>query len=134
MSIYRVKFFKTLPNSYGKMFEVCQRTVDILSASSPDSAVKRAKRRFEQCENISDWRIHADYFQVDVLPTSTPDDVRAAAYRAIASAITIPVSASPTDGDHPDHQRRPGFVAGRRRYPSGIPAWRRPSSNLGAAR
>ena len=83
-----MKFFKTLPNSYGKMFEVCQRTVDIMSAGSPDSAVKRAKRRFEQCENISDWRIHADYFQVDVLPTSTPDDFRAAEYRAIASAIS----------------------------------------------
>jgi creatinine amidohydrolase/Fe(II)-dependent formamide hydrolase-like protein len=94
VSTYRVMFFKTLPNSYGKMFEVCQRTIDILSASSPDSAVEQAKRRFEQCENIIDWRIHADYFQVDVLSALTPDDFRAAAYRAIVSAIAIPVSAS----------------------------------------
>jgi hypothetical protein len=74
MSTYRVMFFKTLPNSYGKMFEVCQRTIDIPSASNPDSAVEQAKRQFQQCEDISDWRIHADYFQVDVLATPTRDD------------------------------------------------------------
>jgi hypothetical protein len=94
MSTYRVKFFKTLPNSYGKMFEVCQRTIDIPSASSPDSAVEQAKRRFEQCEDICDWRIHADYVQVDALSVLTPDDFRTAAYRAIVSAIAIPVSTS----------------------------------------
>jgi hypothetical protein len=71
MSTYRVMFFKTLPNSYGKMFEVCQRTIDIPSASSPECAVEQAKRRFEQCENIRDWCIHADYFQVDVLSAPT---------------------------------------------------------------
>ena len=84
MSTYRVMFFKTLPNSYGKMFEVCQRTIDIPSASCPDSAVEQAKRRFEQCEDISDWRIHADYFQVDVLSAPTPDSFRPSAYRTPA--------------------------------------------------
>jgi hypothetical protein len=49
-------FFKTLTNSYGKVFEVCQRTIDVSSARNTDRAVKQAKRRFEQWENITDWR------------------------------------------------------------------------------
>jgi hypothetical protein len=79
-----VTFFKTLPNSYGKMFEVCQRTIDIAAASSPESAVEQAKQQFEQCENISDWRTHADYFQIDVLSAPIIDDFKAAAYRTRA--------------------------------------------------
>jgi hypothetical protein len=109
MSTYRVMFFKTLPNSYGKMFEVCQRTVDIPSASCPDSAVEQAKRRFEQCEDISDWRIHADYFQVDVLSAPTPDDsdrLRIVRPRCIGHRDTR--QCQPTDGDHPDRSDVPG--------------------------
>src|ERR1700693_5773010 len=76
MRTYRVMFFKTLINSYGKVFEVCQRTIDVSSARNTDHAVKQAKRRFEQCENINDWRLHADYFQVDAL-SAPPDAIRA---------------------------------------------------------
>ena len=80
---YRVMFFKTLTNSYGKVFKVCQRTIDVFSARSPESAVEQAKRRFEQSEDIRDWRIHADYFQVDAL-SGPLDDFRGAEYRAPA--------------------------------------------------
>ena len=76
MRTYRVMFFKTLTNSYGKVFEVCQRTIDVSSARNTDRAVKQAKRQFEQWENFTDWRLHADYFQVDAL-SAPPDAIRA---------------------------------------------------------
>src|SRR5437879_5350425 len=42
MNTYRVMFFKTLTNCYGKSFDVCQRTIDIDAAEDPDRAVEEA--------------------------------------------------------------------------------------------
>jgi len=68
MGKYRVRFFKTLTNSYGKSFEVCQRSLDVHSACNPDRAVDFAKRHFEHLEHVPDWSLHADYIEVGAIP------------------------------------------------------------------
>ena len=109
MRTYRVMFFKTLTNSYGKVFEVCQRTIEVSSARNADHAVKQAKRRFEQCENINDWRLHADYFQIDTLPAPL-DAIRATECRTPASDQSPQSVSAPAYGcDHPDHQWCPNL-------------------------
>jgi hypothetical protein len=64
MDTYRVRFFKTV-SSHGKTVNVCQRSIDIRSAPSPDRAVEVAKERFACLENVPDWLLHADYVEVD---------------------------------------------------------------------
>jgi hypothetical protein len=67
MGTYRVRFFKMV-SSHGKTVNVCQRSIDIRSAPSPDRAVQAAKQRFAHLENITEWFLHADYLEVDGLP------------------------------------------------------------------
>jgi len=67
MNAYRVKFFKRLLSSYGMPFNVCQRTIDIQRSRSLDRAVEAAKLRFERCECVGKWTLHADYFEVEIL-------------------------------------------------------------------
>ena len=76
MNTYRIMFFKTLTNCYGKSFDVCQRTIDIDSAEDPDRAVEEAKRRFERHEDIAKWFLHADYVEVDALSAAALDALR----------------------------------------------------------
>src|SRR4051794_39675246 len=76
MSTYRVMFFKTLTNSYGRPFDVCQRTIDVHAAENPDRAVEEAKRRFEGYEDIAKWFLHADYVEVDALSAAALDALR----------------------------------------------------------
>jgi hypothetical protein len=76
MSTYRVMFFKRLTNSYGKAFDVCQRTIDVHSVEDPDRAVEEAKRRFEGYEDIAKWFLHADYVEVDALSAAALDALK----------------------------------------------------------
>jgi hypothetical protein len=66
MGTYRVRFLKTV-SSHGKTVNVCQRSIDIRSALSPDRAVEAAKQSFARLENVTEWFLHADYVQVDAL-------------------------------------------------------------------
>jgi hypothetical protein len=70
MGAYRVQFFKTVTNSYGKSFQVCQRTIDIRRARTPDRAVEAAKWHFERREQVPQWFLHADYIVVDAISVS----------------------------------------------------------------
>jgi hypothetical protein len=74
MGTYRVRFFKTV-SSHGKTVNVCQRSVDIRSASSPNRAVEMAKQLFACLENVPDWLLHADYVEVDGLSAIASDEL-----------------------------------------------------------
>src|SRR5206468_10559190 len=63
---YRVRFFKAV-TCHGKTVKVCQRSIDIRSAPSPDQAVEAAKQSFARLENVAEWFLHADYVEVDAL-------------------------------------------------------------------
>jgi hypothetical protein len=76
MDRYRVRFFKTV-SSHGKTVNVCQRSIDIRSAPSPDQAVEVAKERFACLENVPDWLLHADYVEVDGLCAIASDELNA---------------------------------------------------------
>ena len=67
MNTYRVSFIKKLTNSYGKPFDVCQRSIDIRRARDSDRAIAAAKWRFERREGIAKWFLHADYVEIDTL-------------------------------------------------------------------
>ena len=75
MDTYRVRFFKTV-SSHGKTVNVCQRSIDIRSASSPCRAVEVAKERFACLENVPNWLLHADYVEVDGPLLLTTDSTR----------------------------------------------------------
>ena len=66
MGTYRVRFLKTV-SSHGRTVNVCQRSIDIRSAPSPDRAAEAAKQSFARLEDIAEWFLHADYVEVDAL-------------------------------------------------------------------
>lgn len=68
MGAYRVTFLKTLTNSYGTPFLACQRSVDVAAVPTADDAVEKAKRQFERLEGVPNWSLHADSFEVAVMP------------------------------------------------------------------
>jgi hypothetical protein len=63
MHTYQITFFKTVVNSQGHEQKITQRVMPICSASCAE-AVRDAVRAFEQAEDISDWRVHADSLEV----------------------------------------------------------------------
>ena len=65
---YRVSFFKDITNCYGKLFKMCQRSIVIRSARSPERAIRAAKIRFSRLERIRDWTLRAEKIELDVLP------------------------------------------------------------------
>ena len=73
---YRVRFFKAV-TCHGRTVNVCQRSIDIRSAPSPDQAVEAAKQSFARLENVAEWFLHADYVEVDALPTIAFDELNA---------------------------------------------------------
>jgi len=85
MDTYRVRFFKTV-SSHGKTVNVCQRSIDVRSASSPGRAVEVAKQRFARLENVPDWLLHADYVEADGPLLLTTDSTRGALEAAIGEA------------------------------------------------
>jgi len=73
MERYRVCFFKNLINSYGKPFDVCQRSIVIHSARNQERAIKAAQARFARLEHIGDWTLHADKVEAQLVPKEVAD-------------------------------------------------------------
>ena len=61
---YRVAFFKRLLSSDGQSFKCLQHTVEIRRTKSADRAIKAAERRYERLRHVSDWKLHADSFEL----------------------------------------------------------------------
>ena len=49
---YRVSFFNTFPNPYGKQFKCLQRVITVSSATDAEEALENAKREFERLEDV----------------------------------------------------------------------------------
>ncbi len=64
---YRVNFINQFASA-DEVFRVCQRSIVIRRAGSPEEACEAAKARFAELENVLDWRIHAA--AVEVVPLS----------------------------------------------------------------
>lgn len=76
MADYRVRFFNRLTNSYGRSFDVSQRSIDVRCDDGPDEAVGIAKRAFERAEGIGNWRARAT--GIDCAEIAQPADQRPA--------------------------------------------------------
>ena len=61
---YRVSFFNTLPNPYGKQFKCLQRVITVTSADA-EKALENAKREFERLEHVPNWKYHAQFLEVE---------------------------------------------------------------------
>ena len=66
MTCYRVTFFKDLLSSDGHKHKCAQATIAVRHAKSPDRAARAAEHRFERLQNLRDWKLRADYFEVEV--------------------------------------------------------------------
>ena len=66
MSRYRVNFFKNQLSSDGHQFRCLQQSIVIRRARSADRAIEAAKRRFERCCHLADWRLHADGVELEI--------------------------------------------------------------------
>ena len=64
MANYQIKFFKTVLSSDGHPFKVLQRVIPVDQSASSDDAVRVAQRQFEGLENVADWRLRADFFEM----------------------------------------------------------------------
>ena len=65
MATYRVTFFKDLLSSDGHKFKCPQATIEIRNARNIERAIRAAERRFERLQSPRDWKLHADYFEVE---------------------------------------------------------------------
>jgi hypothetical protein len=65
MQGFRIKFLNRLLSSDGHAFECVQRAIPIRLAKDRDRAIRAAQRRFEKAEHISNWRLHAQSFEVE---------------------------------------------------------------------
>jgi hypothetical protein len=65
MQGFRVKFLNRLLSSDGHQFKCLQRVIPIRVAKSRDRAIRAAQRRFEKAEHVSNWRHHAQSFEVE---------------------------------------------------------------------
>lgn len=65
MADYRVLFFNNLVNSYGKPFKCLQRAITVSSAKDAEEASEKAKREFEQLEDVPNWRYYAQFLEVE---------------------------------------------------------------------
>jgi hypothetical protein len=63
---YRVTFFKTLVDSTGHPVDAVQGAIE-LRASNTQSAMDRARLAFAECKHVTDWRLRADYMNVETL-------------------------------------------------------------------
>ena len=66
MSRYRVSFFKNLLSSDGHQLRCLQQSIVIRRAKSVDRTIEAAKRRFERCCYLADWRLHADGVELEI--------------------------------------------------------------------
>jgi hypothetical protein len=63
MTSYRVDFMNEFARNR-RVHKVCQRSVVVRSARSPEQAGEAAKTLFATLEGIRDWRIHAAMIEV----------------------------------------------------------------------
>jgi hypothetical protein len=68
MADYRVSFFNTLLNPYGKSFKCLQRVITVSAANDAEEASEKAKREFERLEDVPNWKCHAQYVEVESRP------------------------------------------------------------------
>jgi hypothetical protein len=62
-SLYLIRFYKTVTNSYGTDVEICQRSAQI-AAADRETAVRRGIAGFCRAERVRDWKDHADRYEV----------------------------------------------------------------------
>lgn len=63
MTSYRVDFMNEFARNR-RVHKVCQRSIVVRSACSPEQAGEAAKTHFARLEGIRDWRIHAATIEV----------------------------------------------------------------------
>jgi hypothetical protein len=68
MADYRVSFFNSLLNPYGKPCKCLQRIITVSSANDAEQALEKAKREFERLENVPNWKYHAQFLEVEGSP------------------------------------------------------------------
>ena len=68
MADYRVSFFNSLLNPYGKPFKCLQRVITVSSANDAKEALENAKREFERLEHFTNWKYHAQFLEVESSP------------------------------------------------------------------
>ncbi len=59
MARYIARFMKDVLGENGHEAEICQRSIEI-EAPNRRHAIKLAKTRFCESENVKDWFLHAD--------------------------------------------------------------------------
>lgn len=67
-SIFRVRFYKDLPDSKGHTHKCIQGEVQTAAPDQP-SAVVVARLRFAKQTGVTNWSLRADYETVETLPT-----------------------------------------------------------------
>jgi hypothetical protein len=68
MADYRVIFFNSLVNSYGKSFKCLSGFITVSSADDAGEASRKAKREFERLERLPNWKCHAQFLEVESRP------------------------------------------------------------------
>lgn len=63
MPDYRISFFNRLTNSYGRSFDVPQRSIEVTCPEGCEKALDLAKRAFEKAEGVGNWRARASAIQ-----------------------------------------------------------------------
>jgi hypothetical protein len=86
MTRYRVDFMNEFARNR-RVPKVCQRSIVVRSACSPEQAGEAAKTHFATLEDIRDWRIHAA--TIEVVPV---EDDR-------VSGIDVPAMDLPSGGN-----------------------------------
>jgi hypothetical protein len=66
MPSYRISFFKNMLSSDGHPFKCVQEVIEIRHARNADHAVQAAERRYQDLRGIHDWKLHADYLELEV--------------------------------------------------------------------
>ena len=64
MPRFTVKFVKDVLGTNGRQAEICQRVLEV-EASDEGRAAEIAKLRFCEQEQLQNWSVHADRFQVE---------------------------------------------------------------------
>jgi hypothetical protein len=65
MPLYRATFFKDLLSSQGHQFKCPQGSVEIRRGRSVDRAVQAAEHWFARRRLSADWKLDADYFELE---------------------------------------------------------------------
>ena len=65
MTNYRVSFVKDVLSSDGHVFKCLQQVINIADAKNPGSAVETAQLRYQELRGIRDWKLHADYLELE---------------------------------------------------------------------